>query len=56
MLACGLGACSGKGSGRCETRLDLLPVELAELALLDVDEVEGAGELKVIFLVGGGDI
>ena len=56
VLACVLGACSGKGSGRCETRLDLLPVELAELALLDVDEVEGVGDLKVTLLAGGGDI
>ena len=44
------------GSGRCATKLGLLPVELVELALLDVDEVEGAGELKVTFLAGGGDI
>ena len=55
LLACGLGAWSGKGSGRCATKLDLLPVELVELALLD-DEVEVVGELKVTLLAGGGDI
>ena len=56
LLACGLGAWSGVGSGRCATKLGFLPVELVELALLEAEEVEGAGELKATFLVGGGDI
>ena len=50
-----VGPCCGKGSGRCETKLDLCPDELAELALLDVDEVEGVGDLKVTLLAAGGE-
>ena len=50
-----VGLCCGKGSGRCETKLDLRSDELAELALLDVDEVEGVGDLKVTLLAAGGE-
>ena len=47
----------GSGSGRCETRLDLEPDELAELDLLAEDvEVEVVeGSLKVTFLETGGE-
>ena len=55
-LAYGLGGKSGVGSGRCATKLGFLPVELVELALLEAEEVEGAGELKVTFFAGGGEI
>ena len=48
-LANGLGGKSEVGSGRCVTKLGFLPVELVELALLEAEEVEGAGELKVTF-------
>ena len=55
LLACGLGGKFGVGSGRCATK-GFLPVELVELALLEAEEVEGAGELKATFFAGGGDI
>ena len=51
-----VGPCCGKGSGRCETKLDLRSDELVELALLDDDEVEGVGgSLKVTLLEAGGE-
>ena len=55
-MAYGLGGKSGVGSGRCATKLGFLSVELVELARLDAEEVEGAGELKETFFTVGGAI
>ena len=44
------------GRGRCEVRLGFRAVDFVELARLDDEEDEGAGEMKVTFLTFGGSI
>ena len=55
-FAYGLGGKSGVGRGRCEVRLGFRAVNFVELARLDDEEDEGAGEVKVTFLAFGGSI
>ena len=52
-----VGTCCGSGSGRWETKLDLVPDELAELDLLVEDVEVGVveGSCKLTFLETGGE-